>query len=181
MSKKMGRLAVAVSALALCAAAGWAQAPSAEDEARNLLKAMNVEAQYKQMQGVVVQQIKPALQGVSRNLPEAKRAAFLEKAEALVAAIAAGEPKELMEESVKVYAKHYSLDELKGLKDFYATPLGKKLLAETPGITSEMMTATMRWNQSIADRLLGELIKEFPELNAPAPAAAAPAGEHQHQ
>jgi hypothetical protein len=157
-------------------------APSAEDEARNLLKAMNVETQYKQMQAMMTQQIKPALQGISSSLPEEKRAPFMASAEKKLSSVAAGDPKELVEESVKVYARHYSVDELKGLAQFYASPLGKKLLAETPAITSEMMSATVRWNQSVANSLLGDLVKEFPELTSLMGGGPAPAGgEHHHE
>lgn len=170
--------------LGVCAASGRAQsaAPSIEDEARSLLKVMNVETQYRQMQGVIVQQLKPALQGVAATLPEARRGAFNEKADQLLAAIAQGDPKELMEESVRVYARHYSIEELKGLRDFYSTLLGKKLLTETPNLTNEMLSATMQWNQGIANRLLGDLMKDFPELNSsPGAAQSAPPDPDQHQ
>lgn len=183
MHRNAVRWIITVVAAGAFAAAGRAQ--SIEEEARSLLKAMNVEAQYRQMQTMLTQQIRPALGGLSGNLPEEKRAAFLEKANQLLAAISAGEPTELFEAAVKIYSKRYSIEEMKGLQAFYATPLGRKLLAETPGISSEMMTSTMTWNQAIANKLLGDLAKDFPELNSPPAATGSPAAppdpdSHQH-
>jgi uncharacterized protein len=41
-----------------------------------------------------------------------------------------------------IYDKHYSEEEIKGLLQFYGSPLGQKVAAETPKINREMLRAT---------------------------------------
>lgn len=43
---------------------------------------------------------------------------------------------------VSIYDKHYSDEEIKGLLQFYGTPLGQKVAAEGPKISREMQEAT---------------------------------------
>jgi hypothetical protein len=42
------------------------------------------------------------------------------------------------EQLVHVYDKHYSDDEIKGLLQFYGSPLGQKIAAEAPKISREI-------------------------------------------
>jgi hypothetical protein len=46
------------------------------------------------------------------------------------------------EQLVKLYDKHYTADELKGLLQFYGSPLGQKVAAESPKIFREIQEAT---------------------------------------
>ena len=45
--------------------------------------------------------------------------------------------KSIRDDIAKIYAKYYTLDELKKLTELYKTPLGKKVLDVTPKITVE--------------------------------------------
>lgn len=181
MIRKSIHAVVLMGALMSCllGVSARAQEKSSEADVRALLKAMSVDEQYRQVQTMMTQQIKPALEGISRNLPEESRATFLAASEKMLANLAKSDPKEMIDETVKVYAKHYSPEEIKGLLAFYGTPLGKKMLAETPAITTELMSVSMQWNQAQANKILQDLLKQFPGLNS------APMGnssmEHQHQ
>ena len=46
------------------------------------------------------------------------------------------------EQLVSIYDKHYSDEEIKGLLQFYGTPLGQKVAAEAPRISREIQEAT---------------------------------------
>lgn len=46
------------------------------------------------------------------------------------------------EQLVKLYDKHYTAEELKGLLQFYGSPLGQKVAAESPKIFREIQEAT---------------------------------------
>lgn len=46
------------------------------------------------------------------------------------------------EQLVSIYDKHYSDDEIKGLLQFYGTPLGQKVASEAPRISREIQEAT---------------------------------------
>lgn len=66
---------------------------------------------------------------------------------------------------VSVYAKHFTHEEIIGLLSFYESPLGKRLLEETPAFLQELQTASgTRWAQDIFPRVVRELAQEFPEL-----------------
>jgi uncharacterized protein len=43
---------------------------------------------------------------------------------------------------VRLYDKHYSVDEIKGLLQFYGSPLGQRVAAESPKIFREIQEAT---------------------------------------
>jgi hypothetical protein len=47
---------------------------------------------------------------------------------------------EAMKEAPPVYARHFSVSELKELTAFYRTPIGAKALHEMPQVTGEFMT-----------------------------------------
>ena len=49
----------------------------------------------------------------------------------------------LLTDMVPIYDKHFTHDEIKGLIDFYSTPIGKKLLEKTPELTQDMMNLSM--------------------------------------
>lgn len=51
---------------------------------------------------------------------------------------------EMMAEMVPLYANNYTTAEIRQLTDFYATPLGRKMLALTPRLSSESMAIGQR-------------------------------------
>ena len=163
------------------------RAQTAEEASRELIKTMKVEEQYKQMATSMAAQLGPVLDSVATRVPEEKRAAYKELAKKVLEQLANGDSKEMIDAAVKVYATYYTVEELKGLNEFYSTPLGQKLMTTTPKITADLMGMTMQWNQGQTGKIMEELVKQFPELNGPAAAAPAPAAggapaqEHQHQ
>lgn len=48
---------------------------------------------------------------------------------------------QVSEQLVGIYDKHYSEEEIKGLLQFYGSPLGQKVAAEMPGISKEIQAA----------------------------------------
>ena len=57
-----------------------------------------------------------------------------------------------------IYDKHFSDDEIKGLLQFYSTPLGRKLAAESPKIQAEIEAA----NQKVSTRVAADVLKDLP-------------------
>jgi uncharacterized protein len=47
----------------------------------------------------------------------------------------------------RVYAKHFTPEEIRGLIAFYETPLGRKVTGTLPAITQDSMQAGMAWAQ----------------------------------
>ena len=52
------------------------------------------------------------------------------------------DPEQMQAEVVAIYDKHYTDDEIKGLLQFYGSPLGQKVAAEMPKIGREIQTAS---------------------------------------
>jgi hypothetical protein len=56
---------------------------------------------------------------------------------------------ELTDAIIDVWASNFSTEDLKALHDFYATPLGQRLIATLPQITQQGMAAGQAWGRRI--------------------------------
>ncbi|MCX7380310.1 MAG: DUF2059 domain-containing protein [Alphaproteobacteria bacterium] len=50
---------------------------------------------------------------------------------------------------IDVWAANFTVEDLKALRSFYATPLGQKLIATLPAVTQQGMSAGQAWGQRI--------------------------------
>jgi hypothetical protein len=67
---------------------------------------------------------------------------------------------------VTIYDQHFTQDEIKGLLQFYGSPLGQKFAAEMPKINSEMQVANRAFSTRIAKDVLQDLRKQYPGVAA---------------
>src|SRR2546425_305781 len=91
------------------------------------------------------------------------------KGQAFVNAFAASYQKKfdadrVTEQLVSVYDKHFTEDEIKGLLQFYGSPLGQKVAAEMPKISREIQAATRAASNKAAKEALAELKLQNPEV-----------------
>jgi len=63
-----------------------------------------------------------------------------------------------------LYDKHFTDDEIKGLLQFYGSPLGQKVAAEMPKINRETQAAIRAANTKAAKDALAELKQQNPEI-----------------
>jgi hypothetical protein len=70
------------------------------------------------------------------------------------------------EQLVAVYDKHYSADEIKGLLQFYGSPLGQKVAAEAPHIAREIQETTRAASAKAVKEALAEARQQDPETGA---------------
>ena len=68
---------------------------------------------------------------------------------------------QVTEQLVTIYDKHYSEEEIRGLLQFYGSPLGQKVAAEAPRISREIQEAT----RSTAAKALKEALQQTKEDN----------------
>jgi hypothetical protein len=54
---------------------------------------------------------------------------------------------------VPVYQKHMTIEDLRGLVEFYQTPLGKKFITSTPAIMEESMQVGQAWGMKLGQEL----------------------------
>lgn len=67
---------------------------------------------------------------------------------------------------VAIYDQHFTQDEIKGLLQFYGSPLGQKFAAEMPKINTEMQAANRAFSTRIAKDVLQDLRKQYPGVAA---------------
>jgi uncharacterized protein len=75
-------------------------------------------------------------------------------------------PDEVTSQFVTVYDKHFTDDEIKGLLQFYGSPLGQKYAAEMPKITSEIQAVNRNVSTRLAKDVLQDLRKQYPGVAA---------------
>ncbi len=58
---------------------------------------------------------------------------------------------------IQIYSNHYTNEEILQLIEFYQTPIGKKLLSESPSILRESLEAGIAWGKRISLQIKQEL------------------------
>lgn len=170
-------VATAIAALALLASGGaYAQATDASTAAaRELFEAMNYRTMMNGMMQQMAQNIggsmRAGAEAAIRNNPKAseqdKQAAIIKMEAELPAAIKPvqemlSDPAlvdEVLAETVPLYARTYTADELKQITAFYRTPVGSKMLASMPKLMSE----GMQIGQQVVARRIGPLMQKMQE------------------
>jgi uncharacterized protein len=79
---------------------------------------------------------------------------------------------QVSEQLVGIYDKHYSEEEIKGLLQFYGSPLGQRVAAEMPRISQEIQTVARAEGKKAATESLLAVKAQDPNAGAaPRPAA----------
>ncbi|MEJ1222921.1 DUF2059 domain-containing protein [Sediminicola sp. 1XM1-17] len=64
---------------------------------------------------------------------------------------------DLTKELVPVYLKYLTLEDLKGLIQFYQTPVGQKYAKSTPMIMQESMEVGQQWGMKIGEQFMNKM------------------------
>ncbi|GGX91438.1 DUF2059 domain-containing protein [Massilia dura] len=147
--------------------------PAAAAAVRELLVAMDyrnvVSASFRQMTAAMPAMIKSGAEGAVRNDPKLSDAERTKK----LAELEQGLPKvvdaigrmyadpalvdEMLEAMVPIYARHYTVDEMRQLATFYKTPVGVKSLRLMP----QLMGEGMQVGQQIITPRMNKLMQEL--------------------
>lgn len=156
-------------------------APSAQEAAavKELMDAMDVRkmmtASFNEMEKALPQMMRAQVTAVINADPTAsdeKKKAALEKIEQVLPGAAEAvnrmfrDPaliEEMMAEIGPLYARNYSVAELKQLSAFYRTPLGQKMLALSPRLAAESMAVGQK---IVAPRLNGLMLEVMQNAQA---------------
>ncbi len=86
---------------------------------------------------------------------------------------------------VKIYAQHFSLEDIQGITKFYESPVGQRMVKEMPDVARDSQNVGMDMGKKVVIDVLRGMSEEYPQLKpmlppdpdhpAPAPSAAAPA------
>src|SRR6266576_948823 len=77
-------------------------------------------------------------------------------------------PDDMTDGLVAIYDKHFTEDEIKGLLQFYGSPLGQKYAAEMPKVSAESNTAGHAISVRVARDVMQDLRKQYPGVGAQA-------------
>lgn len=66
----------------------------------------------------------------------------------------------LIAELVPIYDKYFTEQEIKGLIDFYESPVGKKMVKNQPLIMQDSMAVGQKWGIAIAEEIIKDLQKD---------------------
>jgi len=61
---------------------------------------------------------------------------------------------------IPVYAKYYTDEEVIQLVEFYQTPLGKKVISNTPLVMQESMAIGQAWGREMGERVYKKLVEK---------------------
>ena len=81
--------------------------------------------------------------------------------------------KQFIDLAVARYDENFSDAEIKGLIDFYQTPLGRKMTTVLPTLTAELQQDGQKYGQEIGRDSMVEVLAEHPELKQALEDAAA--------
>jgi uncharacterized protein len=134
--------------------------PAKEADIRRLLEVAGSKATALQMMTEMEKNIRPLL---TNSFPpgeyrEKLIELFFEKFHSKA------ESEKLLDIAVPVYDKYLSDDDVKGLIQFYSTPLGQKTLNTMPRLMSECMQAGQKWGEQLGRESMMEVLTEHPEL-----------------
>jgi hypothetical protein len=74
---------------------------------------------------------------------------------------------EILNEVSKIYAQHFTEQELKDLVAFYKTPLGKKMITEEPIALDQSLKAAQAWATKFSDEVLERFRAEMKKKGHP--------------
>jgi uncharacterized protein len=134
--------------------------PQKEADIRRLLDVMGSRAAATQMMGDMEKNIRPLL---TSSLPpgdyrERLIDLFFKKFQTKL------DPEVMVDLAIPVYDKYLSDADVKGMIEFYSTPLGKKVVQVIPQLMSESGERGRQWGERIGRESMVEVLQEHPEL-----------------
>ena len=74
---------------------------------------------------------------------------------------------ELNDEMAKLYATHFTDQELKAILVFYKSPVGQKLLTEQPTVVDASMRYAQDWANKLSDQVIANMREELKKRGHP--------------
>ena len=134
--------------------------PAKEADIRRLMELLGTPALAQQLMNSMSQDIKPL---IANSLPPGE---YREKLVDLFFAKFQSkmDAKQLLDLAVPVYDKYFTQEEIKGLIQFYQTPLGKKMKEVLPRLYLELTDAGRQWGERAGQESMREVLAEHPDL-----------------
>src|SRR5262245_44357118 len=142
--------------------------PEKAENLRRLMKLVGVEKLQQTMADQMIVALKPILQKLENGEEPTRK--MLD----MLSDIMREELKktDFITMNIDLYDKYFTTDEIKGLIQFYESPVGQKAIQVLPELSQEAMKHGMEQGQVVGLTALGRLVDEFPELKNVFPAAS---------
>jgi len=147
--------------------------PQKEVRIRELMEVTGAKNLGQQLIEAGMEQFRSSVQDSQPNNPRAKQFA-----DAFAARFPKHfDPDSLTERVIPIYDKYLTTDDLKGLLDYYRSPLGQRMLKALPEVTRESQAAGFALGQKAAQETMEELKADFPEFTGSNEEEKRPGGE----
>jgi hypothetical protein len=68
---------------------------------------------------------------------------------------------EVVDQTARIYASHFTEPELKEILNFYKSPVGRKMIAEEPKAIEQSMTSAATWANNLSDDVMAKFRAEM--------------------
>jgi hypothetical protein len=142
--------------LALSPASAQSPSPDAIAAARELIVASRASDQFKTLMPLITQQLKPA---IAQGRPEVER--DYDKIMPLMNEMAQRQFAKLADDMAAIYAKNFSVEEMRQITAFYRSPIGQKFLERFPAVAQESLIVGQKFGESLVRELQQNLTEEL--------------------
>lgn len=157
MARQASLKIACVLALALAwPGAALAQPPEAMAAARELIAASDTAEQMKTLVPIIMRQMKST---IARGRPEIEKA--YDEVMPLIIKAMNSHIDEFIEAAASIYARNFTIDEIKEITAFYRQPVGQKLLQKLPVVMQESMILGQKFGQVVAEDLRDQMTREL--------------------
>lgn len=134
--------------------------PAKEADIRKLLDVAGTKGMMVQMMGEMTKNIRPMLTNMFPPGEYRDRLIdlFFEKFQSNA------DPQKLVDLAIPVYDKYLTDEDVRGLLQFYSTPLGQKAITTMPKLMAECSEAGRKWGEELGRNSIQEVLFEHPDL-----------------
>jgi uncharacterized protein len=157
MSRYFAALTVLLSLSANVMAAEQTISPEKRAAIEQLLQTTGALQIGQQLSAAMITQFSSALRASHADIPQKALDVLPEVVNSVIGANIAT----LRETVVQIYDAHLTLEDVKGLNQFYATDLGRKVIKSLPAVLQESIVAGQKWGQALGPEIVQQLQARF--------------------
>lgn len=138
-------------------------APAKKAEIEKLLETTGALKLGQQLSSVMVAQLTNELRAARPDIPQKALDVLPEEVDGVLA----DNLPAFEEVVVRIYDRHFTLEELREINRFYASKIGRKVVGELPSVMQESVAAGQKWGQSLGPEISRRLRARFAKENIP--------------
>lgn len=156
----MRLITLAAFAMATCLASGLARAQDSSPEAlaagRELIEASRAADQFKTLLPLIARQLKPA---IVQGRPEIER--DYDQVMPLMIDLAQRQLAKVTDDMAAIYARNFSVEEMRQITAFYRSPVGQAFLERFPAVAQQSLALGQKFGESLVKEMQRTLTDEL--------------------